>query len=60
MIDEVAAGLRPATPDNAPALGPGTIEGLHWAAGHYRHGILLAPITADVVAAGAASGRSCR
>jgi len=53
-IDEIAAGLRPATPDNAPVLGPGAIEGLHWAVGHFRHGILLAPITADVVAAGLA------
>jgi glycine oxidase len=32
-------------------LGPGAIEGLQWATGHYRHGILLAPVTADVLAA---------
>jgi glycine oxidase len=50
-IEEVAAGLRPGTPDNAPVLGPGAIVGLQWAAGHFRHGILLAPITADVLAA---------
>ncbi len=50
VIDELSAGLRPSTPDNAPALGPGAIEGLHWATGHYRHGILLAPITAEIVA----------
>ena len=36
---------------NAPVLGPGALEGLQWATGHYRHGILLAPITADVLAA---------
>jgi glycine oxidase len=50
VIDELSAGLRPATPDNSPALGRGAIGGLHWATGHYRHGILLAPITAEIVA----------
>jgi glycine oxidase len=50
-IEELQAGLRPATPDNAPALGPGALAGLHWAAGHFRHGILLAPITAELLAA---------
>ena len=43
VIDELIAGLRPATPDNAPAIGPGSLRGLHWATGHYRHGILLTP-----------------
>jgi glycine oxidase len=52
VIDELSAGLRPATPDNAPAIGPGAIEGLHWATGHFRHGVLLAPITAQLVLAG--------
>jgi glycine oxidase len=52
VIDEVSAGLRPATPDHAPAIGPGVIEGLHWATGHYRNGILLAPITAELALAG--------
>jgi glycine oxidase len=52
VIDEVSAGLRPATPDHAPAIGPGLIEGLHWATGHYRNGILLAPITAELAVAG--------
>jgi glycine oxidase len=51
VIDELSAGLRPATPDNMPALGPGAIRGLHWAVGHYRHGILLTPITAELVVA---------
>lgn len=50
-IEEVASGLRPGTPDNAPALGPGAIAGLQWAAGCFRHGILLAPIVADGLAA---------
>ena len=49
VLDELSAGLRPATPDNAPAIGPGAISGLHWAVGHYRHGILLTPITAELV-----------
>ncbi len=52
VIDELSAGLRPTTPDNAPAIGPGTIEGLHWATGHFRHGVLLTPITAQMVLAG--------
>lgn len=50
-VEEVAAGLRPATPDNAPALGPGALAGLQWAAGCFRHGILLAPSVADALAA---------
>jgi glycine oxidase len=52
VIDELSAGLRPATPDNAPAIGPGALAGLHWATGHFRHGILLTPITAQIVLAG--------
>jgi glycine oxidase len=49
VLDELSAGLRPATPDNAPAIGPAAVPGLHWAVGHYRNGILLAPITAELV-----------
>jgi glycine oxidase len=52
VIDELSAGLRPATASNAPAIGRGAVEGLHWAVGHYRHGILLAPATAEIVLAG--------
>jgi glycine oxidase len=52
VVDELAAGLRPGTPDNAPIVGPGAIDGLHWATGHYRNGILLAPITARLLVAG--------
>jgi glycine oxidase len=48
-IDELSAGFRPATPDNAPLIGPGATPWLHWATGHYRNGILLAPITANIV-----------
>ena len=36
-------GLRPGTPDNAPLIGRGALEGLIWATGHHRNGILLAP-----------------
>lgn len=46
----VRAGLRPGTPDNLPVVGGGSIQGLVWATGHYRNGVLLAPITADLVA----------
>jgi glycine oxidase len=49
VIDELKAGLRPRTPDNTPALGPGALDGLHWATGHYRGGILLAPVSAQIV-----------
>jgi glycine oxidase len=45
------AGLRPGTPDNAPLIGRGALDGLVLATGHYRNGILLAPVTADAVAA---------
>lgn len=44
------AGLRPATPDRLPYLGKGPMDGLIVATGHYRNGILLAPITAEIVA----------
>jgi len=49
QIDECSAGLRPATPDGAPAIGAGAIPGLYWATGHHRNGILLAPLTAEVI-----------
>ena len=50
-VEEVAAGLRPATPDNAPVLGRSDdVDGLVWATGHHRNGILLAPVSADLVA----------
>jgi glycine oxidase len=44
------AGLRPGTPDNLPIVGPGAIDGLVLATGHYRNGILLAPLAAQTVA----------
>ncbi len=44
------AGLRPDTPDHLPIIGYGEIENLVFATGHFRNGILLAPITAEIVA----------
>ncbi len=46
---EAVAGLRPGTPDNLPLVGPSPVDGLLWATGHYRNGILLAPLAANVV-----------
>ena len=44
-------GLRPATPDNLPVIGPsGAVPNLMYATGHYRNGVLLAPLTAQLVA----------
>lgn len=49
-IDETWAGLRPDTPDHMPILGPVDVcEGLLIATGHFRSGILLAPITAKII-----------
>ncbi len=48
---ETKAGLRPGTPDNAPLIGPGRLEGLLLATGHYRNGMLMAPVTAEAIAA---------
>ena len=45
------AGLRPATPDDLPIIGPSTVvPNLMYATGHYRNGVLLAPLTAQLVA----------
>ncbi|MCO5327047.1 MAG: glycine oxidase ThiO [Solirubrobacterales bacterium] len=53
---ECRAGLRPTTPDNTPVVGATAIEGLMLAGGHHRHGIMLAPVTADAVAAELSGG----
>ena len=42
-------GYRPLTPDQAPILGPSPWDNLTLATGHYRNGILLAPITAEII-----------
>jgi glycine oxidase len=49
-VDETWAGLRPASRDHAPLLGRSGAPGIHMATGHYRHGILLTPVTAEEVA----------
>jgi glycine oxidase len=56
LVDELElvesiAGLRPGSPDNRPIIGPvHGVAGLYVATGHYRNGVLLAPITADLIA----------
>jgi glycine oxidase len=51
-VEETIAGLRPGTPDNAPILGRSPSDPrIVWATGHYRNGVLLAPITAELIAA---------
>ncbi|HZY76176.1 MAG TPA: glycine oxidase ThiO [Jatrophihabitantaceae bacterium] len=50
VLAEVCTGLRPGSPDNAPLLGPSGLDGLVYATGHFRNGILLSPVTADGVA----------
>jgi glycine oxidase len=55
---EAVAGLRPTTPDNMPLIGPGAIDGLVLATGHFRNGILLAPVTAERIATQLAGDRA--
>jgi glycine oxidase len=48
---EARAGLRPATPDELPIVGrSSTMRGVYYATGHYRNGVLLAPLTASLIA----------
>ena len=47
----MVAGLRPGTPDNAPIVGRGRARRPVLATGHFRNGILLAPLTAEGVVA---------
>jgi glycine oxidase len=56
ILDDLSTGLRPGSPDNAPLIGPTALPGLTIATGHYRNGILLAPVTADAVAEYVADG----
>ena len=46
---DATTGLRPGSPDNAPIVGETSVAGLVVATGHYRNGILLAPLTAEAV-----------
>lgn len=55
-VTETWAGLRPATPDERPYLGATAREGYFLATGHYRNGILLAPVTARRLAAAVLDG----
>jgi len=48
VVEESAAGLRPGTPDNLPIIGER--DGVVLATGHHRNGVLLAPLTGDLVA----------
>ena len=50
VIDEFTAGLRPGTADNLPLIGRAP-DGVWWATGHFRGGVLLAPATAELLAA---------
>ncbi|MGV4985121.1 glycine oxidase ThiO [Streptomyces sp. NRAIS4] len=56
-LTETRAGVRPGSPDNAPLLGPSGLDGLLLATGHYRNGVLLTPVTGDVLAEVLASGQ---
>lgn len=49
QIEELGVGYRPGTPDNVPIVGRGRLDGLLWATGHHRNGILLAPLTAELL-----------
>jgi glycine oxidase len=55
-IERVEVGLRPGTRDHLPLIGPTRIRGLILATGHFRHGILFAPTTADAICAGITTG----
>lgn len=49
-IVEQWVGHRPGSRDDAPIIGPSPVDGLIYATGHHRNGVLLTPLTADVVA----------
>jgi glycine oxidase len=55
-LTETRAGLRPASPDNAPLLGPTALPGLLLATGHHRNGVLLTPVSGDVLSTVLAGG----
>jgi glycine oxidase len=50
-LEESWVGFRPGSRDDAPILGRGALDGLVYATGHHRNGILLTPITAQTIAA---------
>jgi glycine oxidase len=55
-IEHIEVGLRPGTRDHLPLIGPTRVRGLIMATGHFRHGILFAPTTADAVCRGITTG----
>ncbi|MBI3324930.1 MAG: glycine oxidase ThiO [Candidatus Omnitrophica bacterium] len=57
-FQEAWAGLRPHSADGLPIIGPTRITGLYAAFGHFRHGILLAPLTARLMAESIVTSRS--
>jgi glycine oxidase len=57
-LAQARAGLRPGTPDNVPLVGRDELEGLVWATGHWRNGVLLTPLTGEAVAELLAEGGS--
>jgi len=57
-IVETWSGLRPGTPDQLPILGPVDFDGLVFATGHYRNGILLTPVTAKLIGDWITEGRT--
>lgn len=56
-IEDFWAGLRPAAPDGLPLLGPTALGGYWLALGHFRNGILLTPITAQVISSWLLTGK---
>ena len=51
FFEEVRIGLPPATPDELPVMGASsTMPGVFYATGHFRNGVLLAPLTALAIA----------
>jgi glycine oxidase len=56
-FEGVSVGLRPALADHLPAIGATEVPGLHLAVGHFRSGILLAPVTAKLIAERILDGR---
>jgi glycine oxidase len=58
-IAESWAGFRPGTPDELPIIGADpTVNGLFYATGHYRNGVLLAPVTGEIIAGLVTAGSS--
>jgi glycine oxidase len=59
-VRDTWAGLRPASRDHAPVLGSASAPGVIYATGHYRHGVLLTPVTAQEIARLVRTGETSR